>query len=59
LLAFSAARGARIARRRRGPASGIKVQVFHEQYSGETIWLFEGPYSNFLEKTRNSIGFSD
>jgi len=50
LLAFSAARGAQIARRRRGPASGIKVQVFHEQYSGETIWLFEGLYSNFFGK---------
>ena len=32
LLAFSAARGARIARRRRGSASGIKVHVFHKQY---------------------------
>jgi len=50
LLALSAARGARIARRRRGSASGYKVQVFHEQYSDETIWLFEGPYSNFFGK---------
>lgn len=32
LLAFSAARGARSARRGGGPASGIKVHVFHKQY---------------------------
>jgi hypothetical protein len=32
LLAFSAARGARSARRGGGAASGIKVHVFYKQY---------------------------